>query len=449
MKAATPATRVSLFAKQPVPLRLLRSALAAFLGLALVFIVGLALSRALVAIDLSHTNYNDATKAIFALTMIVVLFSPLILIIWAERQGRIGWQSLAVGWLVVAPLLGWLAWDDPTIRRSLTIEEIAPSFDGASKSYAVLMRYSKQSPSAEARAFSAQKPAVQSAGEKPQEAAKWREFVTKNRAGLEADWVMLAPQRAWLAELNSFERIGDLTPTDFDADIIRFDVWRLLSQRASAIASLQALDGHGDEAIATLVPMLEVSRKLEPSARNLVRFMIARTVQRFCLETARFILDQGGVSPAARQRLAAALEGGNSREGARRIVLLEYAIFTANITALKYGEHPSGVPEPRPLWHRPLAWLSNLVFNFHATANRYGDFVYQLATLSETRDLGTFNARQHDFVHDLQYKSGIKNLGGTLVLGMTIPSYDRMVRAYWEIEDLRAALLARLKTAGS
>jgi hypothetical protein len=445
MKAATP---VSPFAKQPVTHRLIRSALAAFLGLGLVFIIGLALARALVAIDLGNTNYSDATKVIFALTMLIVLFAPLILVMWAERHGRIGWKTLTLGWLLVAPTLAWLAWDDPAIRRPLTIEEIAPSFDGANKSYSLLMRYSKQTPSAEARAFAAQKPAVQFSGESARDPVKWREFLKRNRAGLEADWTMLEPQRKWLAELNSFDRIGDLTPTDFDADIMRFDVWRLMSQRICAIASLQALDGHADEAVATLLPLLQVSRKLEPSARNLVRFMIARTMQRMGLETAAFILDQGGVSPATCQKLAATLDGGNSREGARRIVLLEYAIFTANITAIKYGNQTGGVPEPRPFWHKPLAWLSNLIFNFHATANRYGDFIYELATLSETRELSGFSARQHDFIHALQYKSGVKNLGGTLVLSMTIPSYDRMVRAYWEIEDLRTGLQARLKSAG-
>ena len=68
-----------------------------------------------------------------------------------------------------------------------------------------------------------------------------------------------------------------------------------------------------------------------------------------------------------------------------------------------------------------------------------------LQPLSETRDLGGFSARQHDFIHDLQYKSGLKNLGGTMVLSMTIPAYDRMVKAYWEVEDLRTGLLNRVK----
>ena len=71
------------------------------------------------------------------------------------------------------------------------------------------------------------------------------------------------------------------------------------------------------------------------------------------------------------------------------------------------------------------------------------------ATTVSDGELNGFSARQHDFVHALQYRSGIKNLGGTLVLSMTIPSYDRMVKAYWEIEDLRTALQARLRKAGA
>lgn len=433
----------------PVIHRLARSALAAFLGLALALIVGLAVGRALLAMDLANSTYGKPFKIVLGVTMLVIVLSPLILVTWAERQRRIGWITLGCGWLLIAPVLGWLAWDDPAIRRPLTIEEIAPAFDGASKSFGALMRYSKQSLSADSKNFSTRKFGASFSGLTPGEPAKWREFLTTNRSALETDWTFLAPQRAWLAELNTFKRIGDLTPADFDADIMRHDVWRVLAQEVCASASLQALNGHGDEAVATLLPLLEVSRKLEPSARTLVRFIIARTVQRLALETAGFILDQGPVSPAARQRLAAALEGGNAREGARRVVLLEYAVFTSTITTMKYGDQTGDASAAGPrLWHRPLIWLSSLVFNFHATANRYGDFVYALAALAEVRDPGTFGARQQEFVHALQYKSGLKNLGGTLVLSMTIPAYDQILRSYWETEDLQAALQARLKAPG-
>jgi hypothetical protein len=94
-----------------------------------------------------------------------------------------------------------------------------------------------------------------------------------------------------------------------DAEIIAFQPFRAHYQHACAIASLQALDGHGDAALATLLPILEVNRKLEPSSRTLVRSMLARVGQRMAIETAAFVLDTTAVSPDSRARFASALVG--------------------------------------------------------------------------------------------------------------------------------------------
>ncbi len=80
---------------------------------------------------------------------------------------------------------------------------------------------------------------------------------------------------------------------------------RTYTQYAVAIASLQALDGRGDEAFATLTNLYCVARKLEPNARTLVRAMIAKVIQKMALNTAGFVLDHATVSPASRVALAA------------------------------------------------------------------------------------------------------------------------------------------------
>ena len=82
------------------------------------------------------------------------------------------------------------------------------------------------------------------------------------RAELEAHWAELAPQWAWWNAMNAFDRIGDLTPPDPESEIIGFPVFRSVPHHALAIASLQAIDGHGDQAVETLLPILKVSLKL-------------------------------------------------------------------------------------------------------------------------------------------------------------------------------------------
>jgi len=433
----------------PLPLRLFRSLVILTLTLAWMAIAALGYVGAV--FSAVETYFKDAGKppgAVLVTLGAVVLLTPLALAIWAGRRRWLKWPGLALGWLATGSILAWLAWDDPVVRRPLSIDEVAPVFDGAERSYAVIMEYGKQHPTEEAKAFSSYKPKVQFAGANIAEPEKWVEFITKNRAALEADWAAVAPQRAWLDRLNTFDRLGDLTPADFAADIPRFDVWRLLSQRTCAIASLQALDGRGDEAVATLLPMLEVGRKFETSSRTLVRLMIARVVQKLCCQTAGFILDRAQPGAAARARLLAALDGGNGPAGARRIVLIEYAHFMPTLAKLSLTDAATAVDLGSPgRLPRALNLFTRLAFNPRATANLYGDYAYELAALAETRDYGGFAVRQAAFIEASFQKGGMKNLGGRLILNMAIPAYQKVVKTYWDIEDLRLALLVRLKPA--
>jgi hypothetical protein len=429
----------------PAWARLLRSML--IVAVILAFTVVAALFFVGTTFSLMDTYFKDEGKPpgglIVALGVIITLL-PLGLAILAARRRWLTWPVLGIASLAAAGVLAWLAWDDPTIRHPLTVEEIAPAFDDADKSYAVLMEYGKQQPTEDSKAFSARKQTVQFSGIGPGDGEKWAEFISKNRAGLEAEWTAAAPQRAWLGRLNAFDRIGDLTPADFDADIPRFDIWRFLAQRTAAIASLQALDGSGDEAIATLLPMLEVSRKFETSSRTLVRLMIARVSQKLCYQTAAFIMDRGNPSPASRARLLAALEGGNGPAGARRIVQVEYVLFTPILARLSFSDAMSAVS-----WggakRLPAALnaLTRLLINPCATANLYGDQVKELAALAEARDLGGFAARQQAFSHATM-QGGMKNLGGRLLLNMATPAYQKVLENYWKIEDLRLEVRARL-----
>lgn len=388
---------------------------------------------------------SEVSHVAIGLTLLFIVLLPLVVLFVASRKGWLTWPILAAAWLVVIPILGWLAWDDNAIRQPLPLEQFSPAFAGAEQSYGVLMRYSKAKPSEEATKYGAMKWTVSSLGKGPDDAAKWREVVGKNRVSLEADWEKLAPQRRWLEELNAFERIGDLTPARFDADLIRFDVWRTLSRMTSAHATLLALDGHGDEAIATLVPLIEVGRKLQPSARTLVRFMIAVVVERVAVETAANVLDLTAVSAESKARLAAALAGRNPAAGARRIVLMEYATFAPVFGTMKFGEQfaltHGGVSR---VLRRPLNFVSALFFNPNATTNMYGDRVFELAALAEARELGKFAVQAKGLDESVLERGGMKNLGGRLLLVMAMPSYQKLLESYWKVEDKCAALAARV-----
>ena len=155
-----------------------------------------------------------------------------------------------------------------------------------------------------------------SSPEDPKAYESYRKNLLKDRAKIEANWTKLAPERAWLTELSTFERIGDLTPADRSSELIPLIPLRSVSIYGCAIAALQAIDGHGDAAIDTLRPILEVARKLEPSARTLIRPMVARIMQNITMATAAFVLETTPVSAEARERLSAASK---AAPGARQV----------------------------------------------------------------------------------------------------------------------------------
>lgn len=435
--------------RAPLWLRFVRSLVVIGLCLALTVITALAVIGGLPVVhDTFEQLFSSASKVpkiAVGLTLLFVVLLPLIVMAVAQRRRWLTWPVLAAGWLAVLPVLGWLAWDEPAIRQPVTIEEFSPPFPGAEQSYVVLMQYSKQTPSEEAKAFASFKPAVQFSGSSPRDPAKWLEYVAKNRPAFEADWAALAPQRRWFAELAAFDRLGDLTPSDYSANIITFQVWRTLSQRACAFATLQALDGHGDEAIATLLPLIEVSRKLQLSSRTLVRTMIALVVERMSLETAGIVLDQAPVSAGSRARLTAALGGENGPALARRLLLMEYVQFAPLTLRMKLGDHLAAARGvSRFLLRRPLNFLGGLFFNPVATTNIYGDRVRELADLAEAREIGKFAVRSQDFGNILLKHPGMKNVGGRLMLSMAVPAYTKIIENHWKTADLRTALHARL-----
>ena len=388
-------------------------------------------------------NADSEAASTLVLVLILVGLVPTVVFGALSRLRRHSWWWVGGGYLTLAPVFAYLATDDPVVRRPLTMEEISPAFSGAENSFEVLMRYGKNHPLGQTfrapdRIWKHFKP-----GEAldPGNPGQWLAFLTAHQADIEADWADLAPMRTWWAELNAFDRIGDLTPTRFDAEIITFAPLRTMSQHGCAMASLQALAGHGDEAIDTLLPILQVARKLQPSDRTLVRQMIAIVMERMSVQTAGFILDHTAISPAARARLVAALAvPGGGPAGARRLVATEY-VFTLRASLVR----PVGdlLDVNSPWLRRSLNVVGPFVYNPHATMNLYGEFVADLQELIGNRQFDQIAARTARFSTE-DIRPHFKNFLGRALLGISTPVFGKVGESYWKTQDLRAGLLARL-----
>ena len=369
-------------------------------------------------------------------------------ILWVtwRLQGR-SWRRIALGYAVLGAVLAYLAHDDATIRRPVSMEELSPDFPGAEASFNVLMLYGRYHPlgkNFKAPTFKDPYPILS-----PEPTDKWRATITAHRTELEAHWRELAPERAWLARLNEFDRIGDLTPTRIDAEVIAFLPLRTVTQHGLAIASLQALDGHGDDAIDTLLPILQFGRKLQPYSRTLVRSMVGVIIERLSLQTATFILDNSVVSPGARARLAAALQGGDPAAGGRRLISTVYAFELGALSGTRLGDFRAdyGGPVRHPWLRRFYNGVSPFVYNQRATFNIYGDLYLDLQDIIGRRQLEKLDPRMKRFFAQ-DARPTFKNFYGKLLAQMFVPAYSKVSESYWTSQDLKAALLARLSGPG-
>lgn len=424
----------------PLALRLVRGA--AFVVLA--FILTALLALAVLSSTRLGDRFASGDPIVGGITLGCLVLLPFGLLALASRLRLRSWWWTGGGYLVVLPILTYLAIDDPLVLHATTMEEIAPAFSGAEKSYSVLMQYSKQQPSDEAKAFQNFKGRIIGMPVSPDKREDWTAFLKKNREAIEADWADLAPQRRWLAELNTFDRFGDLGEASFEANIITFQVWRLLSQRSVQMAGLRVLDGQPDEAIETMLPILNAGRKLQPSARSLVRFMVAIVVEKMTVLYALNITEHATISAATKAKLAAVLAGGVRGEaGARRLVGIENAYVMTSyhgkpigdlLGNVQFGPDSKLKPGVRPL----LNLISPFVYNSRRTVNLMGELNREMQDLAARRE--TISNERYAEVTRPRFK----NFVGPILADKATPAYTKTVAAYWELHDTREKLSARL-----
>jgi len=352
-------------------------------------------------------------------------------------------MRLAVGFLVLAGVLFSLAHDDGLVRHPSRLEPVQANFPGASESYAVLMRYGKQQPLGRDFRLTASAALQQGSGKWKPSDPGWREWLIANRAEIVNGWTNLEPIRSWWTELNAFERLGDLTPPKSDADIPAFQPIRAVFQHGCGMASLHAIDGNEAAAVQTLLPILELSRKLQPLSRTLVRSMIGVAGEKLALETTAFIFDTMTVSPEGRASLTSALRGGSTaEEGARRLVTIEYEWAMAFLSDPKTARFPIGLSLPRWMQYG-VPWLAWVIYNPQRTLNLYSDMMAELQERAINRQQGDLDALTAMTLR--APRLGFKNFAGNALLRGITPNYNKLLETHWKSADLRSALQQRVQ----
>jgi len=279
----------------------------------------------------------------------------------------------------------------------------------------------------------------------PSDEAKRRDYLIAHRAEIEANWAELDDVRTWWSEMASHDFLGDRSTWSMEQPHIRFGPVKAYYQNGLALAELQAIDGDGDGALAIVINVYKVGANLESSACTLVRGMIAVSIQKEALNTARFVLDNATVSAVARERfavtLSAAPAGGS---GLKQMLLSEAMYASAAIQMMSRFSWRHSAHVWSDIFSVGTRWLG---FNPQDTINRIHEQLEQISIFAGERELEKLTSL--DAAINAEQLGGFKvrNMAGRMMVPMITPAFASVAKSYWEKEDKRSELLHRLRTA--
>lgn len=362
-----------------------------------------------------------------------------------RRAGlRQGWWALRVRIGLAAGLaiaMVYLGRDEPVAP---IVDRNAAVFSGGNQdevTYRLTLRYTPESAGGRAPVVPTVKLRF------PSDAAKRREYLVAHRAEIEADWAALSEVRAWWNEMAGHESLGDRSSWTVDQRFIRFAPVRAYQQTALAVAELQAMDGDRDGAIERVMGVYKVGAYLEESTCTLIRGMISVVVQKDALRSAEAVLDSGPVSATVRDRMAAMLAARpGDGSGIGRMMLCEAMYASSSIRAMGDGLQGPQINRWRDaLWRCVGAGLRLFAFNPQATINRVHERMARAAELADARKPEELRAWEDRLRAEPGDGFRVKNIGGRIMVPLVFPAFSTIAKTYWEKEDRRAELLARLR----
>ena len=367
---------------------------------------------------------------------------------------RVAWKWIAFSSFVPLAFLAFLANDAPPFE----LPDLGPRVVSDDPGYQTMMWFGIGSPYSRLDELRGLDNEI--AEQLPKDRAIWGEYVQAHKDSIEAAWSKLSLCREWAA------RIAEHPPRGVwhqvaEGPHLDYRPIRRLAYVTNAHAYLLASEGEATLGIEALVPELRAMYNLQRTGPTLVNGMIVAVSLKLDLAVAQAILDRAATSNRARAALRDALES------APKITDVMNNVFGGEIELSNSVVDGIGARWGVPSTSGPGAFLNTaatsisydrfgrwvnagtnvagpFVFNRISTVQVYAGSMQELEALAvakKFKELDGWNP------HGTPWVQQLKNPVGRWIDAALIPAYERGIHGIWDAEELRIALLKRLREA--
>lgn len=390
-----------------------------------------------------HVSHGTAVALGIAVAMVVLVAS---LVVLAFARGRRGWAIEGTMVAALAGFLFWLAWDPavPELAQPLG-PTYSPEADGLRE--VIAKGFKGGAWESWPRLFDDESSLMTLSIDR-RDPERYQAKVRESSSEIDAAWVRAGDARAWVDEVNGFAEISDFV-TRFDSPILSFTNVRGIARIHLHRATDLALQGRGDEALDTIVPIAEFAGRLRRGGRALVTVMMAVVVEGMVIDTANLVLNCSETSGAARQRLADVLDDEiwDGRDLARAFRVehdMTAKLIGGSGRAQLVDLMEMGVSEApgilRPMLGR---FGGRFVLNANSFCREHRQYMERVARCAEQLDGAGIEAAEAEI--EARFKRiPPKNPAGALLMRMSVPALSKVEKNCRERLEQRRQLVDRL-----
>jgi hypothetical protein len=380
-----------------------------------------------------------------------------------NESETVEWSLLIAPWLMLA-VAAWAVWKWFSIRLVVTISALcgifilylvwddserppAPQIGAVvppnSKSYEAYRWLVKDDPLNRLAETS------KDLADFPSDYAKWPEYVAAHRDEIVRAWEGDKLGHEWVNAMALPKPQGIFPmPKDIKEPLLSFQAIRTSSRIRWAFAQLLITDKKYDEAAKILIPLLQANYHLQWAGAGLHTEMSTLVVLRSTYKQLDALIATNGLSPAMRIQLLHVLQGATPVSAIFDQCLLgEQINVRINGTSVN-GRFSETVKlyssfDPVKISYSPYLW--RLFYNPNRSERGYLDYLNESFRLASQRQLDAMETL-------LQNNSRpanpwrIKNQSGSLPAEIVGSFFGKIAKGFWEMEDLRLALLKKLET---